>query len=52
MHKIKTKTEAYKLLDDLQAPDHLKLHAKLVGEAADLLIEKFEKLNLETVKVF
>ena len=41
-----TRTEAYKLLDGLAAPAHLKQHVRLVGEAADLLIEKCDALNL------
>ena len=31
---LNTRAEAYKLLDDLDAPAHLKEHVRLVGEAA------------------
>ena len=30
---LNTRAEAYKLLDDLAAPEHLKQHIRLVGEA-------------------
>lgn len=47
--------EAYKLLDELGAPEHLKTHVGLVGEAAEVLIEecinKGIKLNFEFVRV-
>lgn len=43
---LNTREEAYKLLADLGAPEHLKVHVQLVGEAADLLIEKFQELQV------
>lgn len=38
---------AYKLLGELGAPSHLKAHVHLVGEAADLLIQKLIDIGLE-----
>lgn len=43
---IKTKKEAFDLLDKINAPKHLKIHVMLVGEAADELIEFFETMSL------
>lgn len=43
---IKSKDDAYDLLRSLSAPEHLLTHVSLVGEAADMLIEKFAELNL------
>lgn len=43
---INSRDDAYKLLRSLGAPDHLLTHVTLVGEAADLLIEKFAELDL------
>lgn len=43
---LDSRNDAYKLLDELDAPDHLKTHVRLVGEAAELLIEKFTELGL------
>ena len=39
--------DAYQLLQDLGAPQHLIQHVKLVGEAAEILIRQFQQLNLE-----
>ena len=43
---LNSRNDAHVLLDELDAPDHLKTHVRLVGEAADLLIEKFSELGL------
>jgi len=43
---INSREEAYKFLDSMGAPDHLKTHVSLVGEAADLLIEKLKHLGV------
>lgn len=43
---LNSRNDAYVLLDELDAPDRLKTHVRLVGEAADLLIEKFTELGL------
>jgi len=43
---LDSRKDAYELLDSIGAPDHLKVHVKLVGEAADLLIEKLNDLNV------
>lgn len=44
---LNSRKDAYDILDSIEAPEHLKTHVKLVGEAADLLIEKFEELELK-----
>ncbi len=38
---INSKQDAYDLLNKLNAPEDLKMHIQLVGEAAELLIDKF-----------
>ena len=43
---ITSREDAYSLLRSLSAPEHLLTHVELVGEAADLLIEKCSELNL------
>ena len=43
---ITSRDDAYNLLRTLNAPEHLLTHVSLVGEAADLLIEKCEALSL------
>lgn len=43
---LTTTTEAYQLLSQLGASEHLLTHVKLVGEAADLLIAGFENMDL------
>jgi len=43
---LNSKEDAFELLNLLNAPDHLKLHVSLVGEAADLLIEKCKQLAI------
>ena len=42
-----TKKVALELLTSLKAPEHLITHVTLVGEAAELLIEKCSELGLE-----
>ena len=42
--KLNSREDAYELLNELEAPAHLKLHVRLVGEAADLLINKCNEL--------
>lgn len=44
---INSREDAYKFLEQLKAPEHLKTHVKLVGEAADILIETFQDLQLQ-----
>lgn len=44
---IKSRNDAYYLLNELGAPEHLKTHVRLVGEAADLLIIKLNQLKLK-----
>jgi HD superfamily phosphodiesterase len=43
---LKDRSDAYELLKRLDAPDHLIRHARLVGEAADLLLGKFKELGV------
>ena len=43
---LSSRSDAYELLDSLEAPEHLKRHVVLVGEAADLLISKCEELGV------
>jgi len=43
---------AFKLLDELDAPEHLKKHVKLVGEAADALLLKLTMLAIEVDRDF
>ncbi|MCX2779953.1 HD domain-containing protein [Microbulbifer thermotolerans] len=38
--------EAYQLLDSMNAPNRLKTHVRLVGEAAEILIQKCEDIGL------
>ena len=33
---LSSRSDAYELLDSLEAPEQLKIHVQLVGEAADL----------------
>jgi HD superfamily phosphodiesterase len=42
-----SRKEAFELIDELGAPEHLKTHVTLVGEAADLLIEAIGSLGIE-----
>jgi len=42
-----SRKEAFDLIDELGAPEHLKTHVTLVGEAADLLIETIGSLGIE-----
>lgn len=42
-----SRQEAFDLIDELGAPEHLKTHVILVGEAADLLIEAIGSLGIE-----
>ncbi len=42
---LNTRNDALKLLDVLGAPEHLKTHAHLVGEAADLIIKKCDDMG-------
>jgi len=43
---LNSRKEAYEFLDALGAPEHLKMHVALVGEAADSLIDKFNELGV------
>lgn len=43
---LNSRIDAYNFLNSIEAPDHLVSHVKLVGEAADLLIQKCEELGL------
>ena len=43
---IETREDAYRLLAELGAPGRLLLHVRLVGEAAELLIEAYSDLGL------
>ncbi len=43
---LNSTTEAYQLLSQLGATERLLTHVKLVGEAADMLINKFEDMDL------
>jgi len=43
---LNSRKDAYELLNQLEAPEHLKLHVRLVGEAADLLIDKCNELEV------
>ena len=42
---LTSRDDALKLLDVLDAPEHLKTHARLVGEAADLIIKKCDDMG-------
>ncbi|MFZ6741897.1 HD domain-containing protein [Undibacterium sp. JH2W] len=44
---LNTTTEAYQLLSQLGASERLLTHVKLVGEAAEILISKFENMDLQ-----
>lgn len=52
---LNSREDAYQLLDNLNAPEHLTIHVRLVGEAADLVIEKLEELevslNFEFIRI-
>lgn len=41
---LNSRADAFRLLKNWDAPEHLITHVKLVGEAADLLLDKFDKL--------
>jgi len=43
---LKDRSDAYELLKKIGAPDHLILHAQLVGEVADQLLLGFQPLGL------
>ena len=43
---LNSKEDAFELLEKLGAPGHLLTHVKLVGEAADLILEKCEELSV------
>lgn len=43
---LNNRAQAYHLLQELGAPERLLLHVRLVGEAADILIQAYEKLGL------
>lgn len=45
-HPIRCKEDAYTFLEEIGAPSRLIKHAKLVGEAAELLIEKCKELSI------
>ncbi len=42
-----SRKEGFDLIDKLGAPEHLKTHVALVGEAADLLISAMDGLGIE-----
>ena len=42
---LTSRDDALVLLDVLGAPEHLKTHARLVGEAAELIIEKCDEMG-------
>ena len=42
-----SRQEAFELIDNLSAPEHLKNHVTLVGEAADLLISAIDDLGVK-----
>jgi hypothetical protein len=44
---IETREDAYRLLSELGAPKRLLLHVRLVGEAADRLIDEYSDLGLK-----
>src|SRR5262249_19447934 len=44
---LKTQEEAYHLLRSLGAPNRLIVHAKLVGEAAEVLLSKMRSLGVK-----
>ncbi len=41
---LNSRFDALKLMRNLEAPEHLLTHVKLVGEAADLILDKCEQL--------
>ncbi len=43
---LSSREDAFEFLDRIGAPEHLKTHVALVGEAADLLIKKCQDLGL------
>lgn len=43
---LNNRHDAYRLLRELEAPDHLVKHVQLVGEAADALMLEYTKQNL------
>jgi len=43
---LRTREDAYRLLADIGAPGRLLLHLRLVGEAADELVEAYRALDL------
>ena len=42
---LNSRQDAFTLLEKLGAPEHLLTHVTLVGEAADLLLEKCKALK-------
>lgn len=46
MKLLKTRNQAYAFLESLGAPKHLLMHVTLVGEAADLILNKLEELGV------
>lgn len=47
MNLISTRKQAFDLLDSLGAPKHLLMHVSLVGEAADLILNKLEQVGVK-----
>lgn len=43
---LRSRAEIYELLKELGAQEHLLLHLRLVGEAADILIQAYTKMGL------
>jgi hypothetical protein len=43
---LRDRNDAYRLLSELRAPDRLLRHLRLVGEAADLLIAGYDRLDI------
>lgn len=44
---LTNRDDAYRLLEKLGASEHLLLHLRLVGEAADILMQTYSKLGLK-----
>ena len=49
---IKSKKDALKLLDTINAPEHLKAHVQLVGEAGDMLLKALTQLEISINSTF